>query len=936
MDFKINMRYNRIACMIIFAIIGWTSENAIAQSANCVVETVFSVNIQPKPTAAFGFLASGLSASFSNSSVNGITYSWDFGDPGSGSSNTSSEANPIHQFTTPGNYTVTLTAMNGCGSRSITQTVQVACPSLVASIAANGPTQICPGTSIQLTATPGFEGYQWMLGGNPIANGNAANFTASVAGQYTVAVTDAAGCTGTSQGILVELLPLAQPSFSTTLNALNAVFANTSNNSTTYSWNFGDPNAGTLNTSSETNPTHNFSAPGTYTVTLTASNSCGQQSITQTVQVACPSLVASIAANGPTQICPGTSVQLAATQGFQGYQWLLGGNAVANGDAANFTASVAGQYTVVVADAAGCTGTSQGISVELLPLAQPSFSTTLSALNAVFANTSTNATTYSWDFGDPNAGASNTSSEATPTHNFSAPGTYTVTLTASNSCGQQSFTQIVQPGCPLFAVTAAANGPTQICPGTSVQLTATPGFEGYQWQLGGNPIANGNAANFTASVPGQYTVAVTDAAGCIGTSQGVLVELLPLALPSFSTTVNAMSAAFVNTSTNATTYSWDFGDSNSGASNTSSEANPTHNFSAPGTYLVTLTATNACGTQTTSQEVVIACTPPQVSIASNGPVQFCEGGSAMLQAASDNLTAYQWYLNDLPIPSGTSPTFAATAAGQYKVLVTDFLGCENYSDVVLVEVYPLPTATIESAAGAAVCEGTSLVLTGSLGIDYQWVVPDGTTVSGENVAIPTASISNNGTYQLTVTDGNGCTSTAEFDLTVNPLPLVSISGLASDYKESDPPVSLSGTPAGGIFSGNGLVGDLFDPNAAGVGQHTIYYAYTDANNCTNMDSVVVHVSPASATSLASVIGDIRVFPNPNHGDFSLEIMLSSSRTLNFGLVNALGQTLATRQEWLPAGQSTLHFSSNEMSSGVYCLKVMDGEQHACLRVIVAK
>ncbi|MBK8565617.1 MAG: PKD domain-containing protein [Saprospiraceae bacterium] len=724
--------------------------------------------------------------------------------------------------------------------------------------------------------------------------------------------------------------------FSFLASDLSATFSNSSFNSITYSWDFGDPGSGSSNTSSATNPSHDFSSPGIYTVTLTAMNGCGSRSITQTVQVVCPTLAVTVGANGPTVICPGEAALLSTASGYQGYQWLLNGNPVSGGTNAALQASLPGQYTVAVTNAAGCTGLSQAISVGMLPLAEPSFSTAMNALNASFTNASTNSTSYSWDFGDPNAGASNTSFEANPTHQFSAPGTYTVTLTASNSCGEQSITQTVQAGCPALFVAATANGPTEICPGTSILLTATPGYDGYQWLLGGNPIANSNAANFMASEPGEYTVAVTDAAGCTGISQNVLVELLPLAEPSFSTTVSAMSASFNNNSVNSTSYSWDFGDPNAGTSNTSFEANPTHDFSAPGTYQVTLTATNDCGSQIDSQAVVIGCTPPQISIASNGPAQFCEGGSAMLQAAPTNLTAYQWYFNDLPIPSGTGPTLAVTAAGQYKVLVTDLLGCENYSDVMVVEVYPLPTATIVSSVGAAVCEGASLVLSGGLGIDYQWVVPGGSTLSGENVAISTANISNNGTYHLTVTDGNGCTSTAEFDLTVNPLPLVSISGLNSDYRVGDPPVPLNGTPIGGIFSGDGLAGDQFDPSAAGVGQHIIYYTYTDANNCTNEDSVVVNVSPATATSLVAGISHIQVFPNPNQGDFWLEIELSANSTLNFGLTNALGQTLANRQEWLPSGKSVLHFSSHELSSGVYCLKVLDGEQYACLRVIVTK
>lgn len=352
-----------------------------------------------------------------------------------------------------------------------------------------------------------------------------------------------------------------------------------------------------------------------------------------------------------------------------------------------------------------------------------------------------------------------------------------------------------------------------------------------------------------------YEKANAQSAPCV-VETTFLVNIQAKPTAGFNFIANGLIASFSNSSVNAMTYSWDFGDPNSGASNTSSETNPTHDFSAPGTYLVTLTAMNACGSQMITQEVVIVCTPPQVSVTSNDPLQFCEGGSALLQATPSNLTIYQWYFNDLPIPSATSPTLSVTDAGQYKVLVTDIFGCENFSGLLVVEVYPLP--------------------------------------------------------------------------------LVSISGLNVDYTEDSPPVQLIGTPIGGTFSGAGLVGDQFDPSAAGVGQHTIYYTYTDANNCTNKDSAVVNVSPVSATNLPIVISQIQVSPNPNQGDFWLKILLSANRKLDFCLVNTLGQTLANRQELLPSGQTILHFSSNEWSSGVYFLKILDGEQYACLRVIVNK
>ncbi len=122
----------------------------------------------------------------------------------------------------------------------------------------------------------------------------------------------------------------------------------------------------------------------------------------------------------------------------------------------------------------------------------------------------------------------------------------------------------------------------------------TPGLH-YEWYLNGAPIPNSNTQEFTPNSSGNYYIVVTDAAGCTAVSEVLAVNYLTAG---FTFTHNNLSYAFTNTSAEADTYLWNFGDGT-----TSIQVNPTHTYSIPGVYTVVLTATNDCGTATFTQVV---------------------------------------------------------------------------------------------------------------------------------------------------------------------------------------------------------------------------------------------------------------------------------------------------------------------------------------------
>jgi len=105
---------------------------------------------------------------------------------------------------------------------------------------------------------------------------------------------------------------------------------------------------------------------------------------------------------------------------------------------------------------------------------------------------------------------------------------------------------------------------------------------------------------------------------------------------------------------------------------------------------------------------------------------------------------------------------------------------------------------------------------------------------------------------------------------------VSLSGLATSYSLVDAPSTLVGGPAGGVFIGPGVTGNTFDPFAAGVGVHSITYTYVDNNNCINTvgqcTEVVLNVG-VDGSNMSSNAG-VRVYPNPNRGQFTVELDLT--------------------------------------------------------------
>ncbi|MBI3135225.1 MAG: gliding motility-associated C-terminal domain-containing protein [Bacteroidetes bacterium] len=217
---------------------------------------------------------------------------------------------------------------------------------------------------------------------------------------------------------------------------------------------------------------------------------------------------------------------------------------------------------------------------------------------------------------------------------------------------------------------------------------------------------------------------------------------------------NAMN--FVNTTTSSsgfvTLYSWDFGDGN-----TSTSTNPSHLYSAAGSYNAILFVMNNFGCSDTVSHLMQVDASPVADITAADATSFCEGDSVQLGTISDPNYTYLW------ITGETTNSIVVDSSYDYGVFVTDITnGCFSF-DSLEVTVFPAPIA--DAGLDTNVSLGFSTILSGSGGTSFLWSPATGLDNSFN--ANPTCTPTSTTTYTLTVTDDNGCSASDSVLVTIN-------------------------------------------------------------------------------------------------------------------------------------------------------------------------
>lgn len=445
------------------------------------------------------------------------------------------------------------------------------------------------------------------------------------------------------------------------------------------SWDFGDGGA----KSALWNATRSFTKPGTYVVTLTVTFPDGKTgSVKHTVNVYKKPEVKFVTTplDGCTPLKVNFTDQSTAGDGtISSINWDFGDGNGATGPTASYTYNQGMDIkaTSIVTNSFGCTNSAEQI-IKVKATPQVAFTSnsqggckspvTVNFTNTTSLNTTSSVpVTYAWDFGD-----GTTSADMDPSHIYTTKGNFTVKLTATTAEGcTQTLTQ---PDYILIA-TMQADFTIQekLCTGASLHFTNTtkPDPTSATWTFSDGDVQNTVDAVKTFATAGDYTVTMKSITvdGCEAeVTKTIHISDAPKAnfsiLPATACAV-PVNATFTATTTGATGWQWDFGDSG-----TSTVQNPAHNYTAEGVFNVVLVASNAAGCST-SVTHPISIRRPTLSI--TGPTTGCIPVNATyvpVIGTADPVVKYSWDFGDGGTSSDREPDHTFSREGNYTVSLT--------------------------------------------------------------------------------------------------------------------------------------------------------------------------------------------------------------------------------------------------------------------------
>jgi len=381
---------------------------------------------------------------------------------------------------------------------------------------------------------------------------------------------------------------------------------------------------------------------------------------------------------------------------------------------------------------------------------------------------------YDWDFGD-----GETSTAFEPTHTFETPGTYTVSLIATDelSCNYADTTYldiIVSPPEnpePTYDVDVD-------CDEQSVTLNVTSGdlFMDYHWDMGDGSTFSSQDSTYEYGSDGDYEIVLTATAlGCNPGTEFVSeididISIDPVVTAALQNEVNEacgeLALALENLSENASEYEWDFGDGF-----TSSAATPAHTYTTPGSYDITLTAINPNGCNTSDQASISVTVHPLQSLASDFTIEQTD--CAELIVVADNQSVgndvdYSWDMGDGTILTTEDVTHSYATDGTYTVVltVTDPLCDISVESTEEITAYPLATAVM-NVVDQIGCEPFSVNLATSSPGTAVWDFGDGTAPEEGSALAHNYPLPGVYTVTLTVEGPGACSGVAESTGTID-------------------------------------------------------------------------------------------------------------------------------------------------------------------------
>jgi len=513
-----------------------------------------------------------------------------------------------------------------------------------------------------------------------------------------------------------------------------------------------------------------------------------------------------------TTFCQGDSVTLNAGAGFDSYTWSTGS------PDSSITVDSEGTYYITVTGAGGNCTIIDSVIVSEVPPPSPIISgpTELCPGDTITLDGGGGYAQYIWNGAPGNQ-----------TLEVNAPGTYTLEVTDSTGCTGQTSVDITFLPQPSVTI----SGPVGLCPGDDGLLDAGAGYATYMWSN------DSTTQTIEIDAPGNYSVTVSNSSGCTDVAS-IEVEAYQNPNPEIigDTLLCFGASALLNSAFAHDTYFW----------STNSDA-PVILIDTGGTYTLTVTNAEGCLGSDTIDIIYNDSLALDINVLQNETL--CTGDTIFLQA-STGFSSYLW-------EDGTvGPILPVTSGGTYTVTVTDEVGCTAVDSISINE-NPLPDPALNGPGG--LCPGGNDTLEVALFDQVIW--QDGSNELQLPIDMP-------GTYTVTVTDGNGCSTTDTLEVIAYTPPDPMISGSDSLCEGTSTLLTLV-QPYPAYNWSTSDAGPAILINTAGDYSVTV----TNAEGCQAADTISVTEIPSPSLDLAEeaffCLGDsLSIGPSTNYAAYN--------------------------------------------------------------------
>jgi gliding motility-associated-like protein len=852
--------------------------SSLSMTSPTTVNVIIDLNVNPLPDAVVASPLTVCNGTFvsigsGSSPIAGNTYSWSSNVGTFSSTIFSPSVNPTVTQTYTLTETISATGCSNSNDVAITvnqrPTVNITSPN----------TTICDGNNLLVHMDVTAIGNWTITVNDGVVNGSGSGDrtffrSPSTTTQYSIVNAVDANCSSVSSdltgSVIVTVNPTPTVAAITAQIKCNTIASDVINFSgtvtgTTYAWTnsqstigIAGSGSGTISSTTLTNST-NSPVVGTFIVTPTA-NSCSGPSGTFSITVNPTPTVAAITSQIRCNTIASDIINFSGTVTGTTYAWTnsqtsigiaaSGSGTITSTTLTNSTNSPVISTFTVTPTANSCAGPSGTftITVNQTPV-KPTLTSQAICEGATATITGpTGVYTYTWQV--PTGVATST----TKTVSTNQAGTYSLTITDVNSCTSEAGTGIVTvnplPTKPTLTSSTICEGET-----ASVTMLTPTGTNTYTYTwIVPTGVATSTTKTVSTSKAGTYSLTITDVNSCVsevGTAT-VTVNPLPakptLTSPKICEGETASVTMLTPTGTITYTYTWTV------PTGVATSTTKTVSTSKAGTYSLTITDANSCTSEVGTATVTVNPLPTKPTLTSS---TICEGQTTNVSMSLPAGTYTYTWIVPTGVATSTTKTISTSKAGTYSLTITDANSCTSDIGTGTVTVNPLPAKP--TLTSATICDGetatvTMLTPTGTNTYTYTWTVPTGVATS----TTKTVSTNKAGTYSLTITDVNSCTSeVGTGTVTVNPLPTLTITNPAAVCAPGTIDLTATTITAGSTASltytyfTNATASNTLTNTSLIGASGTYYIKGTSTLNCSAIQPVNTIINPIPSFNILS-------------------------------------------------------------------------------------